>query len=520
MAQVLHHVIAWIDPEMITTLIQQSRGAQSKPLIRTYLRDALDNFAQSNGMPDFQASEEQAIAMQKSILEFAREQAAEFLACPILPTFFTEPTAPDLTTIDYTTRFNTAVWTKLLHFMREYLPNVTGSPTLTFRQEWDRNRMADTLPTLSELPSYFSKIIANAKDPTAKAIVEEALQEALSTIRKPVRGQGASETAMTDSPNSFTGTSLEAASSVPTFEILLRRNEELAVTRQSPAVSASSCKRTPSISGQNAGTRLNETETHHDDPHDMEFLRESSSIDPVLNVQPVPAGTKVSTVSPTSKSLPQSKMFQDSAVRRGRSKTKINLPESRENGRARMLNPKNRRGGGSGDKGVGFRRGTLSGPSPPTQGFKARFQETHHDDPHGTETLREASLSPLLDNSHDMEDNSHGMESLRESSSIDPELNVQPVPARAKVSTASPTSKSLPQSKMSQDSAVRRGRSKTKLKLPESRDNVRARLLNPKNRRGGGSGDKGVAFSRGTLSGPSPPTQGFKARFQSLPQSK
>ncbi|KAG5950159.1 hypothetical protein E4U57_007959, partial [Claviceps arundinis] len=134
MAQVLHHVIAWIDPEMIATLIQQSRGAQSKPLIRTYLRDALDNFAQTNGMPDFQASEEQAIAMQRSILEFAREQAAEFLTCPIPPTFFTEPTAPDLTTIDYTTRFNTVVWTKLLHFMREYLPNVTGSPTLTFRQ--------------------------------------------------------------------------------------------------------------------------------------------------------------------------------------------------------------------------------------------------------------------------------------------------------------------------------------------------------------------------------------------------
>ncbi|KAG6092092.1 hypothetical protein E4U14_000867 [Claviceps sp. LM454 group G7] len=242
-------------------------------------------------------------------------------------------------------------------------------------------------------------------------------------------------------------------------------------------------------------------------------------------------------------------MFQDSAVRRGRSKTKLNLPESRENGRARMLNPKNRRGGGSGDKGVAFRRGTLSGPSPPTQGFKARFQETHHDDPHGTETLREASLSPLLGNSHDMEslreeslsplldnshgtetlreaslspllDNSHDMESLRESSSIDPELNMQPVPARAKVSTASPTSKSLPQSKMFQDSAVRRGRSKTKLNLPESRENGRARMLNPKNRRGGGSGDKGVAFSRGTLSGPSPPTQGFKARFQSLPQSK
>ncbi|KAG6039810.1 hypothetical protein E4U39_007521 [Claviceps sp. Clav50 group G5] len=238
MAQVLHHVIAWIDPEMITTIIQQSRGAQSKPLIRTYLRDALDNFARSNGMPDFQASEEQAIAMQKSILEFAREQAAEFLNCPIPPTFFTEPTAPDLTTIEYTTRFNTTVWTKLLHFMQYYLPNAIGSPTLTFRQEWDR--MADTLPTLSELPRYFSRIIANAKDLDAKVIVaralHEALQEALATITKPVRGQEAPETAKPDSAAYSTGKSLEAASeSLSTIEILSRRDDKLPVTRQSPA---------------------------------------------------------------------------------------------------------------------------------------------------------------------------------------------------------------------------------------------------------------------------------------------
>ncbi|CCE32938.1 uncharacterized protein CPUR_06860 [Claviceps purpurea 20.1] len=244
MVQVLHHVIAWIDPEMITTLLQQSRGAQSKPLIRTYLRDALGNFARSNGMPNFRASEEQAIAMQKSILEFAREQADEFLNCPVVPTFFTGASAPDLMTTDYTMRFGNIVWTQLLHFTRELLANVTGSTTLTFRQEWDR--MADMLPTLSELPGHLCRIIANAKDPAAKAIVASALQEALATIRKPVRGQGTSETAKSDSASYFTGTSLEAASeSLPTIEILSRRDDQLPGTRQSAAdhgVFASSCK--------------------------------------------------------------------------------------------------------------------------------------------------------------------------------------------------------------------------------------------------------------------------------------
>ncbi|KAG6040539.1 hypothetical protein E4U39_007087 [Claviceps sp. Clav50 group G5] len=398
MAQVLHHVIAWIDPEMITTIIQQSRGAQSKPLIRTYLRDALDNFARSNGMPDFQASEEQAIAMQKSILEFAREQAAEFLNCPIQPTFFTEPNAPDLTTIEYTTRFNTTVWTKLLHFMKDYLPNVTGSPTLTFRQEWDR--MAVTLPTLWELPRHLSRIIANAKDPAAKAIVARALQgaveEALATIIKPVRGQGASETAKPDSAAYATGTSLEAASeSLPTIESLSRRDDELPATRKRPAVSASSCNKISSMPCQNQGASADETETHLDDPHSMESLREaslspplddshgmgslreSSSLDPALwPDQPtkdwVNMPPKVSTASPTSKSLPQSKMSQDSAVRRGRWKKRF--MEDVRAVRAEMLKTKNHRGGGSDGKRVASDQGTSFGPSPPTQGSKARFQ--------------------------------------------------------------------------------------------------------------------------------------------------
>ncbi|KAG6052683.1 hypothetical protein E4U17_005519 [Claviceps sp. LM77 group G4] len=256
MVQVLYHVIAWIDPEMANTILQQSRGAQSKPLIRTYLRDALSNFVRSNGISNFKASDEQAIAMQKIILDFAREQVTQFLDCPMRLTFFTGGSAPDLTTTDYTMRFGYTVWTQLLHFTRELLANITGSLTLMFRQEWDRMadtlptlrtadtlptlRTADPLPTLSELPHYFSNIIANAQDPAARAIVasalQKALQEALATITKPVRGQGASETAMPDSATYSTGTSLEAASESPsTIDILSRRDDKLPVTRQGPA---------------------------------------------------------------------------------------------------------------------------------------------------------------------------------------------------------------------------------------------------------------------------------------------
>ncbi|KAG6230978.1 hypothetical protein E4U48_007911 [Claviceps purpurea] len=331
--------------------------------------------------------------MQKSILEFAREQADEFLKCPVVPTFFTGTSAPDLTTTNYTTRFTYIVWTKLLHFMREYLPNVTGSPTLTFRQEWDS--MADTLRTLSELPGHLCRIIANAKDPAAKAMVASALQEALATIRKPVRGQGASETVKSDSATYSTGTSLEAASELlPTIEIMSRRDDQTPITGQSPADRSvsSSCKMTTSMPRQNARGSADETDDTGfyrdwsrspalDDSHGMESLREPSSLDPALwpdqptkdceDMPPVPAEAKVSTASPTSKSLPQPKMSQDSAVRRGNSKTKLSLSKPYYNVHARMSKTKNHLGGG---KGVASDQGASFGPAPPSQGFKARFQ--------------------------------------------------------------------------------------------------------------------------------------------------
>ncbi|KAG6046049.1 hypothetical protein E4U17_008034 [Claviceps sp. LM77 group G4] len=111
MTQVFHHVIAWIDTEMIAILLQQSHGPQSKPLIRTHLQDALRNLARSKGFSNFAVSDKQAVHMQKTVLEFAREQTIKFEGCPIRLTFFTGDSAPYLTTSDYATRFAYGVLT-------------------------------------------------------------------------------------------------------------------------------------------------------------------------------------------------------------------------------------------------------------------------------------------------------------------------------------------------------------------------------------------------------------------------
>ncbi|KAG6162915.1 hypothetical protein E4U11_002261 [Claviceps purpurea] len=166
MVQVLHHIIAWIDLEMMVTLLQQSRGGHPK-------RQASDPHA----------SNKQAIDMQKTILDFAREHVAEFLSCPARLTFFKGASALNLTTSDYTTRFVYGVWTHLLRFTREYIATIIKSPTLIFYEEWDR--VAVTSPMPVELSDSLSSVIANARDAAAKAKITRAGQEALEIIQKP-----------------------------------------------------------------------------------------------------------------------------------------------------------------------------------------------------------------------------------------------------------------------------------------------------------------------------------------------
>ncbi|KAG6200719.1 hypothetical protein E4U35_006088 [Claviceps purpurea] len=198
MVQVLHHIIAWIDLEMMVTLLQQS-----------HLRDALRNLARSNGMSNFKASNKQAIDMQKTILDFAREHVAEFLSCPARLTFFKGASALNLTTSDYTTRFVYGVWTHLLRFTREYIATIIKSPTLIFYEEWDR--VAVTSPMPVELSDSLSSVIANARDAAAKAKITRAGQEALEIIQKPGNSQGGRASGTAESHSSINSTDLPRA---------------------------------------------------------------------------------------------------------------------------------------------------------------------------------------------------------------------------------------------------------------------------------------------------------------------
>ncbi|KAG6100727.1 hypothetical protein E4U31_003926 [Claviceps sp. LM219 group G6] len=68
----------------------------------------------------------QAVYIQNTILDFAREQTTKFDSCPIRLTFLTGDSAPRLTTSDYTTRFAYGAWTQLLNLTRDQLAIAIG----------------------------------------------------------------------------------------------------------------------------------------------------------------------------------------------------------------------------------------------------------------------------------------------------------------------------------------------------------------------------------------------------------
>ncbi|KAG6018928.1 hypothetical protein E4U40_007619 [Claviceps sp. LM458 group G5] len=184
----------------IQIMAQQSHGPHSKPLIRTYLQDALQNLTRSKGISNFAVSDKQAVHMQKTVLEFAREQTNKFDGCPIRLTFFTGDSAPYLTTSDYATRFAYGVWTRLLNLTRHQLAIAIGSSALPFHQEWDSVVVPTVMPaeatslptpTLVDLPYLLTRIVTNARDQscfegvagsTARTKIINNLQEAIDDL--------------------------------------------------------------------------------------------------------------------------------------------------------------------------------------------------------------------------------------------------------------------------------------------------------------------------------------------------
>ncbi|KAG6213593.1 hypothetical protein E4U34_006652 [Claviceps purpurea] len=192
-------------PHRITrSQIQIMTQVLHHPLIRTYLQDALRNLARSKGFSNFAVSDKQAVHMQKTILDFAREQTTKFDSCPICLTFFTGDSAPYLTTSDYTTRFAYGVWARLLDLTRDQLAIAIGSPALTFHQEWDSMVVPTVIPAeATSLPTptlprcqrqrWDQGCFEGVAGSTARTKIIHTLQEAIDDLQKDMSSRGSYE---------------------------------------------------------------------------------------------------------------------------------------------------------------------------------------------------------------------------------------------------------------------------------------------------------------------------------------
>ncbi|KAG5928570.1 hypothetical protein E4U60_007724 [Claviceps pazoutovae] len=192
------------------------------------------------------------------------------------------------------------------------LANVTGSLTLTFRQEWDRT--AATLTTPTELRGYLRRTIENAKDPAAIiGMVTSVLQEAVANISKPLSSQGASENAKSDPATHSTRTSLEVDPEFTTARSTPKSLPQMQSTISHDFVSRKQLK----IKTRRVQSRILKTETHLEDfKEPLSDQGTPSSLPPpskqtkelwgMQAMSKMPSAVaKVTTARSTPKSLPQ-----------------------------------------------------------------------------------------------------------------------------------------------------------------------------------------------------------------------
>ncbi|KAF5486601.1 hypothetical protein CGCA056_v015056 [Colletotrichum aenigma] len=83
--RVLCHVICWISPEQAAAVDNVRPKDRNKPLLREHLSIALDDLASHRGWAPGAFPAIAAVQLQRRILDFVRDNLAEFRAPELLP---------------------------------------------------------------------------------------------------------------------------------------------------------------------------------------------------------------------------------------------------------------------------------------------------------------------------------------------------------------------------------------------------------------------------------------------------
>ncbi|KAF5483067.1 hypothetical protein CGCS363_v015037 [Colletotrichum siamense] len=120
---VLRHVISWISPEHAVAVADASLAFEDKPLLREHLSKALDALALREGWASAVFPALAAVKLQRRVLDFVRDNLAEFRAPNLLPLLDGDATAEggdgDDDGCSYGQRFNHVAWARLLKLVRQ-----------------------------------------------------------------------------------------------------------------------------------------------------------------------------------------------------------------------------------------------------------------------------------------------------------------------------------------------------------------------------------------------------------------
>ncbi|KAF4417011.1 hypothetical protein CFRS1_v016120, partial [Colletotrichum fructicola] len=138
--RVLHHVIRWISPEQAKAVDDIRPKVRNKPLLREHLSMALDELASSRGWAPGAFPAIAAVQLQRRVLDYVRDNLAEFRAPELLPLLDDDAPAEGEDSDEgggsYGQRFNYVAWARLLKLVRQ----TTDREGHTLRPSWQTER--------------------------------------------------------------------------------------------------------------------------------------------------------------------------------------------------------------------------------------------------------------------------------------------------------------------------------------------------------------------------------------------
>ncbi|KAF4474785.1 hypothetical protein CGGC5_v016501 [Colletotrichum fructicola Nara gc5] len=194
--RVLCHVICWISPEQAAAVDDVRPKDRNKPLLREHLSIALDELASHRGWAPGAFPAIAAVQLQRRILDFVRDNLAEFRALELLPLLDDDAIGDEGQDSEdglYGQRFKHVAWARLLKMVRQS----TDREGYTLRPLWTTEcatRRSERQAKASTLVQGFCANLfklAGQQDVAARQATQQKVEELVNAYLTPSNGSAA-----------------------------------------------------------------------------------------------------------------------------------------------------------------------------------------------------------------------------------------------------------------------------------------------------------------------------------------